>query len=281
MDDLVTAEWLSAHLDDPDLIVIDCTNFAHWSPDEGRYCTTSGREHWIAEHIEGSRHADFTMPGFAGDASRYRNTLPDPKAFADAMARLGVHDRARVVLYDDAASMWAARVWWMLRWIGFDRAAVLDGGWVNWEDSGGRVSETPRPHDPADLSPEVCPGLFVTRQQVMQALNDGTCLIDALSEAQFSGERAELGLKGHIPGAINIPGASLVDPINDCFLPLDELATRFPEDRAQRCIVYCGSGIAAASVALVMTRLGFSDVSIYMPGLQEWISDPEAPLVDT
>ncbi len=280
MDTLVTADWLCDHLDDPDLVVIDCTNFERWSKEDGIWQTASGRDHWITEHITGSRHADFTQPGFAGDATRFRNTLPDPKAFADAMARLGVHDRARVVLYDDAASMWAARVWWMLRWIGFDNAAVLDGGWPHWDASGGRVSETPRPHDPADLVHGCRPGLFVDKAGVIAAMKDGTLLIDALSAAQFNGQSADLGLKGHIPGAINIPGASLVDPMDDRFLPEAELAARFPEDRVQRAIVYCGSGIAAALVAFTMTRLGFASVSIYMPGFQEWLADPDAPVVN-
>jgi len=278
MDTLVSHHWLSAHLDDPDLVVIDCTNFAHWSKDADMFVTTSGRAHWIGEHIEGSRHADFTIPGFVGDTSRFRNTLPDPKAFADAMARLGVHDGAQVVLYDDAASLWATRVWWMLRWIGFDNAAVLDGGWQNWDAEGGRVSETPRPHDPADLVHGHRPDLFVTRDDVLRAMQDGTPLIDALSAAQFSGQQGELGLKGHIPGAINIPGAGLVDQISECFLPDAQLSALFPQDHAQPVIIYCGSGIAAASVAFVMTRLGYGNVAIYMPGLQEWITDPDAPL---
>lgn len=279
MDMLVSQQWLDAHLDDPDLVVIDCTNFAEWSHAEGIYKTQSGRHHWLEGHIEGSRHADFTRPGFAGDASRFRNTLPDPKAFADAMAGLGVHDQARVVLYDDAASLWACRVWWMLRWIGFDRAAVLDGGWMCWDDAGGRTSEIPRPHDPADLVHGHRPELFVTRAEVMAALDDPqVLLIDALSEAQFTGREAALGIKGHIPGAVNIPGAGLVDRISEEYLPLEDLAAMFPENRDRRTIVYCGSGVAAASVAFTMVRLGFSSVSIYMPGLQEWLADPESPV---
>jgi thiosulfate/3-mercaptopyruvate sulfurtransferase len=76
---------------------------------------------------------------------------------------------------------------------------------------------------------------------------------------------------------VNIPGTSLVDPITDCFVPLDQLGDRFPKNRSTRVLLYCGSGVAASAVALVMTRLGFENVSIYMPGLQEWITDPNAP----
>ncbi len=278
MDSLVSCQWLAEHLDEPDVVVIDCTNFAEWSESHGQFRTTSGHDHWIDEHIEGSRHADFTKPGFAGDASRFRNTLPDPKAFADAMARLGVYDGARVVLYDDASSLWATRVWWMLRWIGFDNAAILDGGWQHWDGSGGRVSETPRPHAPADLVHGHRPELFADAHDVRRAMNDGSLLIDALSTAQFEGRESDLGLKGHIPGAVNIPGAGLVDLISECYLPDDQLQALFPYDRDRRTILYCGSGVSASSVAFVMTRLGFGDVSIYMPGLQEWVTLADAPL---
>jgi thiosulfate/3-mercaptopyruvate sulfurtransferase len=280
MDILVTHDWLTRHLDDADLVVIDCTNFAAFDAALGQFVTQSGRAHWAAEHIAGSGHADFTK-GFAGDATRYRNTLPDPREFADAMELLGVSDATRVVLYDDGASLWAARVWWMLRWIGFDRAAILDGGWQTWEAEGGPVSEVPgSPPARGRLSVRLRPGLFVDKGAVKAALHDGlTRIIDALSAAQHDGQVAELGLSGHIPGALNIPGADLVDGVSDCFAPLDALAELFPTDRAQRCILYCGSGIAAASVAFTMVRLGFEDLSIYMPGLQEWIDDAEAPIV--
>ncbi len=279
MDILVSHDWLNAHLDDPDMVVIDCTNFADWSDDLGMYRTTSGHDHWVDEHIEGSRHADFTAPGFTGDAAQFRNTLPDPQDFADAMARLGVHVGVRVVLYDDAASLWACRIWWMLRWIGFDNAAVLDGGWQHWDANDRRVSVTPKALDPAHLIPSPRPHLFVTRDDVVSAIDAGTLLIDALSEAQFQGQQAELGLKGHIPTAINVPGAALIDLISECFEPLNTLAARFPQDRANRAIVYCGSGIAAASVAFSMIRLGYEDVAIYMPGLQEWITHPDAKVI--
>lgn len=276
MDLLVSHDWLSAHLDDPDLVVIDCTNFAEWSDKAGKFRTTSGRSHWAAEHIAGSRHADFTAPGFTGECTEFRNTLPAPQDFADAMGRLGVSNTSRVVLYDDAASLWACRVWWMLRWIGFDNAAVLDGGWQNWDAHDGRVSDSPRSHDLANLKSTTRDELFVTRADVVAAIEVGTVLIDALSEGQFLGREAELGLKGHIPTAINVPGAGLIDLISECFEPLDVLATGFPQNRADPAIVYCGSGIAAASVAFTMVRLRFVDVAIYMPGLQEWITYPDA-----
>ncbi|WP_161594597.1 sulfurtransferase [Marimonas lutisalis] len=281
MDILVSHDWLAAHLDDPDLVVIDCTNGAAWDESSGKFKTVSGRARWAEAHIRGSVHADFTEPGFAGNADKYRNTLPDPRAFADAMERLGVGDTSCVVLYDDAASLWATRLWWMLRWIGFDRAAVLNGGWPTWSAEVGD-NGAGEGHAPARgrLSMRLRPELFVEIDAVLSALHDGgTLIIDGLSAAQHAGKAAELGLSGHIPGAVNIPGAELVDQATMRFLSDDALAARFPVQKARRCILYCGSGIAAASVAFNMHRMGHESLTIYMPGLQEWVEHPEAPIV--
>ncbi|MFT7593977.1 MAG: thiosulfate/3-mercaptopyruvate sulfurtransferase [Paracoccaceae bacterium] len=193
-------EWLRAHINDPDLVVIDCTNFATWSDRRQLYQTVSGRAHWIDEHIEGSRHADFTSQ-FCGDTSQYRNTLPSPKAFAQAMARLGVSNFSKVVLYDDAMSQWAARVWWMLRWIGFDHAAVLDGGWKHWDASGGPASMAPVSFLTGQLVlgelPTQRPSLFATRQDVLAAMDDGrTLLIDALALGSIRACSQNWGLPG-------------------------------------------------------------------------------------
>ncbi len=276
MDSLVSFQWLSDHLDDPDLVVIDCTNSADWSTSQQKFVTVSGYNQWAGGHIDQSRHADFT-DGFSGDASRFRNTLPEPHIFATAMARLGVTASSHVVLYDTAQSMWAARVWWMLKWIGFDTAGILDGGWQNWVANGGRVSGEPALHRVGVLDCTLKPHVFICKEALWSALEDeNVLLIDALSEAQFSGAESDLGLSGHIPGAINIPGTSLLDTFSGCYLPLDQIAARLPEDRDTRTIIYCGSGIAAASVGFVMHRLGFEDVSIYMPGLQEWLLDESA-----
>ncbi len=193
------------------------------------------------------------------------------------MARLGVNTNSRVVLYDTAQSMWAARVWWMLRWIGFDAAGILDGGWQNWVANGGRVSDRPALHRVETLDYTLKPDVFVCKKALRSALEDGNVLlIDALSEAQFSGAESDLGLSGHIPWAINIPATSLLDTSSGCYLPLDQIAARLPEGRDTRTIIYCGSGVAASSVGFVMHRLGFDDVAIYMPGLQEWILDESA-----
>jgi thiosulfate/3-mercaptopyruvate sulfurtransferase len=279
-DNLVSVDWLHNHLDDHDLVVLDCTNFAEFNKATDQYKTVSGYANWARDHIAGSSFADFATD-LSSNPSPFRNSLPDPETFAAAMGALGIGDESRVVLYDTGASMWAARVWWMLRWVGFDGAAVLDGGLPRWKAAGGETTSETNPPKQKTLTPNIRPELFVTKADVEKALENGsTSLIDALSEAQFTGSGSELGICGHIPGAINIPATSLIDPDSEQYYPLEKLADRFPQDRTRPVIIYCGSGIAAASNAFTMHRLGFQNISIYMPGLQEWICDADAPLIN-
>ena len=280
MNNLVSENWLHKHQNDPDLVILDCTNFADFNAEAGQYKTVSGYENWAKDHIAGSGFADFTTD-LSGNSSSFRNSLPEPETFASAMGALGVGSNSRVILYDTGSSMWAARMWWMLRWIGFDNAAVLDGGLPRWKAIGKETTaQITRPKQKA-LTAHVRPELFVTKADVEEALDDSTTLIiDALSEAQFRGRESELGICGHIPNAINIPATSLINPDSGQYYPHEILADVFPEDPTKPIIVYCGSGIAAASVAFTLHRLGFINVAIYMPGLQEWMCDADAPMIN-
>ena len=138
MGTLVTTAWLSEHLGEPDLVVLDCSVRVEMGED-GEFSQTSGRADYEAGHIPTAGFADLTG-ALADTDSPFDFSLPTPEAFAAAMGALGVGDDTRVVLYDSSMSVWAARVWWMLRWIGFDRAAVLDGGLNAWTAEGRELS---------------------------------------------------------------------------------------------------------------------------------------------
>jgi thiosulfate/3-mercaptopyruvate sulfurtransferase len=276
IDTLVSTDWLAGQLGQPDLVVLDCTVWLR-PADDGGYRSESGRASFEAGHIPGAGFADLT--GELCGPGPLRFAVPSPEQFAAAMGALGVGDGRRVVLYDQNRSMWAARVWWMLRWVGFDDAALLDGGWKAWsaEDRPvqGGPATAPRP---ATLTPRPRPQLIADRDEVRAAIgNGGTCLIDALGEDQYRGEVNTYGRPGHIPGATNTPAAKLVDRTGR-YLPLEELAERFPADRTKRVVTYCGGGIAASSDAFVLHRLGFEDVAVYTASLQEWVTDPANPL---
>ena len=274
---LVSTEWLADHLDVGGLVILDCTVWLDWG-DDG-WVARSGREHWEGSHIPGAGFADLTSDLCDAD-SPLRFAVPTPSAFCEAMGRLGVGDNSQVVLYDANGAMWAARVWWMLRWAGFDQAAILDGGFKAWKDSGAYVTSdvvTPAPQVP---TPRPRPELVADRHEVEAAIDDAAvCLIDALPDAVYRGDVSAYPRPGHIPGATNTPATGLIEPDSGRFRPLDELRAHFPADRGRRIITYCGGGIAASADAFALTLLGHRDVAVYTASLQEWAMDPDAPLV--
>jgi len=277
MDSLVSTDWLSRHLDDPDLVVLDCS--VRVEMDEGGgFQVLSGRADYDAGHIPSAAFADL-MGDLSDGESPYRFAPPTPESFAAAMGALGVGDDSRVVLYDASGSAWAARVWWMLRWIGFDRAALLDGGLGTWKAEERPLSTEPAARPARQLTPAPRPELIADRDEVLAAVGDESVwIIDALPVESYRGEMAMYGRPGHIPGASNVPALSLLDE-SGRYRPHDELAAMFDGDRNARAITYCGGGIAASSDAFIMTRLGFTDVAVYTASLQEWAADPANPMV--
>jgi thiosulfate/3-mercaptopyruvate sulfurtransferase len=276
MDSLVSVEWLSQHLDDPDLVVLDCT-VQVIQHDDGSFGPVSGRASYEAGHIPGAGFADL-MGALSDSDSKLKFAVPSVEQFANAMGALGVGDDTRVVLYDATGSMWAARVWWMLRWAGFDNAALLDGGLNAWTSAGLAVSTEQPTRSAKALTPSERPELIVDRDQVLAAINDETVnIIDSLPPASYRGEMAMYARPGHITGAVNMSASSAFDETGH-YRSQDELATIFAVDPDQRTITYCGGGIAASSNAFVLTRLGVNDVAVYTNSLQEWAADPANPM---
>ena len=167
----------------------------------------------------------------------------------------------------------------MLRWVGFDRAALLDGGLGAWTAEGRPLSTEPANRPAKGLTPAPRPELIADRDEVLAAIdNDAVSIIDVLPESHYRGEMSMYDRPGHIPGASNNPSTALLDE-SGRYRPHDELAAMLDGDRNARTITYCGGGIAASSNAFIMTRLGFTDVAVYTASLQEWAADPANPLV--
>jgi thiosulfate/3-mercaptopyruvate sulfurtransferase len=278
---LVETDWLAAHLDDPTLRVLECTTILHPRP-EGGYRAESGRATWAAGHIPRSGFADLTED-LSDRASSLLYMMPPNEQMAAAMARLGVGEGTRVVLYDRAVNMWAARVWWMLRAVGFDDAAVLNGGWKKWTFEGRPTSTEPCVYPPTRFVARPRPALFVGKDAVRAGLGQrATCILNALSEEQHRGtDGVTYGRPGRIAGSANVAARSLVDPTTHAYLPADTLRARFASAgvlEAQRVITYCGGGIAASSDAFVLTLLGHDAVAVYDASLSEWAADPSLPM---
>jgi len=276
MDSLVSVEWLSQHINDPDLVVLDCSVLIEQDPDVG-YRSVSGKASYEEGHIPTAGFAD--LMGDLSDAdSPLQFAVPAPDQFVAAMSALGVGDDTRVVLYDSYNSAWAARVWWMLRWIGFDNAALLDGGLNAWTAAGHSLSTDAANRPAGTLTLALRPELIADRDEVFASIdNDEVDIIDALPEASYRGEMSMYDRPGHITSATNVPVFSLVAD-DGRYRSTNELRTFFDSDRDTRTINYCGGGIAASSNAFIMTRLGYTDVAVYTASLQEWAADPANPM---
>lgn len=283
---LVETDWLEDHLEDPDLRILDCTVYLTNYFDESaerRVNVVSGREHWREGHIPGSDFADLTGELRDPDNSHFMFPMPTAERFAEAMSRLGVGEGTRVVLYDDSAHMWAARVWWMLRAYGFDAAAVLNGGWRKWTREERPVTTAPPDHPPASFVPRPRPELIADKEEVRAAIErPSVCLVNALAPDEFAGRGpVRYSRPGRIPSSVNVPALQLIDPETHAYLPADELQRKFEAagaDNAERVITYCGGAIAASSDAFVLKLLGWDDVALYDGSLTEWSADPELPM---
>jgi thiosulfate/3-mercaptopyruvate sulfurtransferase len=277
MDYLVTAEWLSQHIDDPDLVVLDCTvvTIPH---DDGGVHNVSGRPDYETGHIPNAGFADL-KDELSDVTSPIEFALPTPEQFCYAMGALGVGDDSRVVLYDTNYTGWAARIWWMLRWVGFDRAGILDGGLSAWTSEGYELSLEPVSRPTKQLTPRPRPEVIASRDEVLAGIDDGhVILIDTLPEEMYRGEFTLYARPGHIPGALNINGLKLLDKTGR-FRSEEELAAMHNLKQDARIITYCGGGIVASTDAFILTRLGFNNVAVYTASLQEWAADPTCPLV--
>ena len=282
MHPLVGTDWLAAHLGDPGIRTLECTVYLHPADVPGGFRVESGRGKWSEGHIPGAGFADL-QDDLSARGTSLRFMMPPADQFAEAMSRYGVGEGVRVILYDRAVNMWAARVWWMLRAFGFDDAAVLNGGFKKWTREGRPVATddgaAPRRRFTARPRPE----LIADKSGVLGALDDDrACVLNALTDEQHRGTGGVTYARpGRIAGSTNVPARELVDPETHAYLPLDVLRAKFAAAGAldaKRVVTYCGAGIAASSDAFVLVLLGQSNVALYDASPSEWAADPSLPM---
>ncbi len=280
---LVDARWLASHRD-PSLVVLDATVVLPPPLSDGEFRAENGYPGFLEAHIPGARHADL-LDHLSDPRAPCHFAHPSAPELARALEELDVLDRTSVVTYDTAGGIWAARLWWMLRWIDVP-AAVLDGGLQAWIDEGGELERGPGPRRAPELRArrsEVTerPGSWVDRTEVERIAtgSDGGALICALSAEVFEGEvPTRYRRRGHIPGSVNVPARDLLGPSGRL---LDREALQratAPARGAGPVAVYCGCGISAAVVALALTVQGREEVAIYDGSLEEWSANPSLPL---
>jgi thiosulfate/3-mercaptopyruvate sulfurtransferase len=280
---LVSSEWLASNLTNPVLRVFDATVFLHVNKDGPGYIPESGRAKWMQAHIPEAGFLDL-ISEFSDPDANVRFMMPSATRFAMLAGNLGIGDDTAVVLYSAGSVMWSTRAWWMLRSIGFDNVAVLDGGWEKWQRENRPTSNQQTTYPPAQLTPRYRAERWADKADVVRAMADPTvCTINALSPEVYSGEKNMYGRPGHIPGSHNVFYNTLLDSNDGTFLKPAALRDRFAAIGAiehPRVIAYCGGGISATMDALALTLIGHPNVAVYDGSMMEWVADTALPLVN-
>ncbi len=273
----LSTEEVTEHLGDPDFAVVDC----RFSLDDGQ----RGRNDYATAHISGALYAhlgiDLSAPVVPGETGRH--PLTTVAEAAQTFSNWGIDGNVQVVCYDDASGMIASRLWWMLRWLGHDRVAVLDGGWPEWLRGGGATCSGVETRTSRTFAPRVRPNLVATTADVVSRLNDPRWrVVDARIASRFRGEVEPIDpVAGRIPGAVNCPHPDNVD-VNGMSLEPSVLRGRFEavlgDVPTERAMFYCGSGVSATRDLLALAHAGLGEAQLYAGSWSEWICDPSRPI---
>lgn len=273
---LVDCHTLAMHLRDPDWVAVDC-RFTLADPNSGRHGYESG-------HVPGARYAHLNDDlSSAVTPTTGRHPLPEPARLAATLGAWGIDAGKQVVVYDDAFGAMAARLWWLLRWLGHDAVALLDGGLPRWQREGHPVGQDSPAVKPAVFTPRVCDAMWVDAETVAGAVtNDRRLVIDARAEERFNGEIEPLDtVAGHIPGAVNLPFEDNLHLSGRFSSPteLHQLYSDLLKDvKPEQVIHMCGSGVTACHNVLAMEHAGLAGAKLYAGSWSEWIRDRSRPV---
>ncbi len=272
---VISPEDLRARLGDPEVIVLDCRHaLADFS---------LGRRLYEESHIPGAFFAA-VEDDLAGTKTgkNGRHPLPDPETFAGFLRGLGINDGTQIIAYDAGADMFAARLWFLCRWIGHDATAVLDGGFAAWTALGYPVTAAPsQPSGEGSLTVALRPRLVVDTDYVRANLGDpGMQLLDARAKERFTGETEPIDpVGGHIPGAMQRWFKDNFTPSGNLKSP-EQLREEFARAGLdpKRTVHQCGSGVSSAVTLLAMAHAGLEGSRIYNGSWSEWVAEPSRPI---
>lgn len=264
MQALVSPQWLHDHLHDDNLVIVDC-RFNLSTAEEGAAV-------YEQDHIPGALYFHLNRD-LSGPKSEHggRHPLPDPEAFAALLSQAGIDEHTTVIAYDDQEMAMAGRLWWLLRYFGHDKAAVLNGGYAGWKKAGYEVTAEIRTPAPRTFTPRVRPEMLVDIQAVRERSPE-VALLDSRAGERYRGEMEPLDPKaGHIPGAHHF---FYKDNLNAdlAMLPVDKLQERIAPFADQEIIVYCGSGVTACTNLLALYAAGRKDAKLYAGSWSDWSS---------
>ncbi len=272
---IVSVDWLRLHLEDPEVVVIDC-RFSLMEPDAGRH-------QYKVSHIPGAYYLDLNQD-LASPPMRHggRHPLPDLDDFSHKLRRMGISPDTWVVLYDSARLSYASRAWWLLRYLGHDRTLLLNGGWQAWTSANYPIST----HHPAvrtgaaigRFGPQPQVNWIVEIEQVKAAIDqakahpDQIILIDSRETVRYRGEREPIDpIAGHIPGAVNYPWQQVTDGRGFMNPDQDQRARWQTIQDIPEIIVYCGSGVTACVNLLSLHVAGITG-KLYVGSWSDWCS---------
>jgi thiosulfate/3-mercaptopyruvate sulfurtransferase len=208
--------------------------------------------------------------------------LPSLKTLSNCFQRLGVGEQYHVILYSKNGMQWSARIWWMLRAVGFDQVSILNGGFTEWMRLELPIEKEENVFNTSKLLFKPRLDIFVGKDAVLEAINKkSTLLLNSLTEDIYLGNNPRYGRRGRIPNSINIPFNQLLNKKNGKIKPIEEVIEIFNKKNVTSdslILNYCGGGIAASLEAFVLFQLGFQNIQIYDNSMSEWAMDKELPI---
>jgi len=274
---LLSAQELRQHLDDPKLAVVDCRFNLN---DVG-----AGRRAYLESHIPGAMyaHLDDDLSG-PKTGSNGRHPLPSSEAMVKTVSGWGIAPDTQVVVYDDQyGGLGAARLWWMLKYMGHDHAAVLDGGWQAWANVGFPTRSGAESRPPAQFVGGPHLEMIRGADEVAELSQSSSWkVIDSRAFPRYRGDEEPIDrVPGHIPGATHFYWQSILGP-DGRILPPDQLRAKLQnvlaETQPEQAVFYCGSGVSAAANLLAMEAAGLPGAKLYPGSWSEWSSDPKRPV---
>ena len=272
MDSVVAIDWLVNYLDDPNVVIIDC-RFQLSDP-------SWGRKQYEASHFPNAYYLDLNQD-LSSPVQKHggRHPLPNPETLAAKLANMGIHSsQTQVIAYDDSRCAFAARLWWLLRYLGHDQVAVLNGGWNAWQNAGYPTTSEIPPAKTGDFMPQVRQDWVVNREGVKARQKDpNAVIIDSRDGDRYRGEREPIDpVAGHIEGAVNFPWKTVTDEQGNIYSPSEQrqrwLEGEMAIDESQEKIVYCGSGVTACVNLLSLHLAQLNQGKLYAGSWSDWCS---------
>jgi thiosulfate/3-mercaptopyruvate sulfurtransferase len=269
---LASADWLAENLGRPEVRILD----VRWRPDgTGRLVFASG-------HVPNATYLDWRAAFVDPEDADTLLLLAPPDQAAAAVAGAGIGNGSTVVVYDDTASLYAARTWWSLRAYGLESVRILDGGYGAWVASGRPISHAVNEPDPAAFTPRAQLRTRLTTSDLRSLVGSPDAVIlDARAPAEYRGFEGNARRLGHLPGAVNFPVAMTTEPGTGRFVDggtLRALIERAGAASGRRVVCYDASGVAAAKLAFVLALMGHDDVAVYDGGWADWGSRLDLPV---